>query len=207
MVTREDKLIQLPDPPVGKALRCAVATVSNKPIVFGSAKPPRLTLPGSTIIEMMVIISLIIILALLARANFWPVADRAKRESAQVSIRALGDAALLYYQERRDYPTATTDTAVIRTELSSQVNFDNVYRGITALEMLHTPGDVVPAGQANCVQARIDAFKANNKNYWVSYCFRPDESANQSKSDFQPKCLNEDAANPAAAWVKCEGSL
>lgn len=198
MATRERKPIPLSAPPVGEPFCCVFSTLSNKLQGF--------RLPGSSIIEMMVIISLIIILALLARANFWPVANRAQRERAQVSIRALGDAALLYYQERRTYPTETAEPSVIRAELSTQVNYDNVSRGLTALQAIRA-GTVVPAGQANCIQARIEAFKPNNKNFWVSYCYRPDESTNQSMGDFQPKCLNENAAATGAAWVKCVGGV
>lgn len=147
---------------------------------------------GTSLVEMMVLLSVMLIVFSMGLVEFGDFRERAARQRAMESVAPLTKALELYKLEYSVYPD---DTKAVTEVLLP-------YANVTSLvAQLRSPDIVTPASSASvCVSAEV---KDITPTYRVTHCGQPDDLNPNNQTDVQqPVCLWT-----GTTWYPCQEKL
>lgn len=150
---------------------------------------------GTSLVEMMVLLSVMLIVLSLGLVEFGDFRERAARQRALESVAPLTKALELYKLEYSVYPDTSSPPTYVTEYLLP-------YANVTSLvAQLRSPEIVTPASSASvCVTAEV---KDITPTYRLTHCGQPDDLNPNNQTDVrQPVCLWK-----ATTWYPCQEKL
>lgn len=173
---------------------------------------------GVTLIELLVILSIIVIIVAIGAVEFMRMDDKAIRERALVAAKGLATGLKLYYQDNKEnYPPTN-----LISSLAPYTNITHLRQyfeltplagsaGVSAaplegIQIYYFNNSGTYAGNEVCIYGAVKTLcgVGTDPRYFVMYCVEPNESNAWSKSADQPTCFKDPGG---ATWRACARGL
>lgn len=153
---------------------------------------------GLSLIELVVVLSIIAILAALVPAVYRNFDDRAVVHSGIAMVKSLATALEMYNREHLHYPDPVSGQAGVVGAIGNYTNVTKLMRtfkdndgggpldGLALIDLADPPGGT---NQAVCVYAQLNNI---SPAYRVSYCLQTDGNPGRTNSGGQPACCFTD---------------